>query len=99
MDTSEKLRYSMFQDNQEIENQVEDVILTSIRNLVVKVENVVVSRIMLHGLQQEADKGIRNFAACIKGQAELCNLSLKCTCDNGLVPGPHCVGHHCSSTL
>jgi hypothetical protein len=79
--TSEKLRYAMFQDDRDIKTKEEATLLTSIKRLAVKVENVMVSRIMLHSLQQEADEGIRNFTAHIKCQAELCSLVVACTCN------------------
>ena len=62
MDTcSEQLRYVMFQDNNDIEQQPELNILDSIRRLAVKAENVMVSRVVLNNLQQQADEGIRNL--------------------------------------
>jgi hypothetical protein len=78
--TSEKLRYAMFQDDRDIETRDEATILASIKKLAVKSENVMISRITLHGIQQEADENIRNFAARVKGQADLCNLVVRCTC-------------------
>jgi hypothetical protein len=70
----------MFQDDRDIETMDEAMILTSIKKLAVKVEKVMVSRITLHGLQQDTKEGIRNFATHVKGQAELCNLMVACTC-------------------
>ena len=62
MDTcSEQLRYVTFQDNNDIEQQPELHILDYIRRLAVKAENVMVSRVVLNNLQQQADEGIRNF--------------------------------------
>ncbi|RDH89254.1 MAG: hypothetical protein DIZ77_16200 [endosymbiont of Seepiophila jonesi] len=81
MDTcSEQLRYAMFQDNNDIEQQPEKDILDSIHRLAVKAENVMVSRVALNNLQQQADEGIRNFTARVKGQADLCQFTQKCTC-------------------
>ena len=83
MDTcSEQLRYVMFQDNNDIEQQPELHILESIRRLAVKAENVMVSRVVLNNLQQQADEGIRNFTARVKGQADLCQFTKQCTCTN-----------------
>jgi hypothetical protein len=39
-----------------------------------------ISQINLHSLQQELEIKIRNFAAHVKGQVELCNLVVNCTC-------------------
>ena len=75
MDTcSEQLRYVMFQDNNDIEQQPEINILDSIYRLAVKAENVMVSRVVLNNIQQHADEGIRNFTARVKGQADLCQF-------------------------
>ena len=83
MDTcSEQLRYVMFQDHNDIEQQPEINILDSIRRLDVKAENVMVSRVLLNNLQQQADEGIRNFTARVKGQADLCQFTKQCTCTN-----------------
>ena len=82
MDTcSEDLRLAMFQDDSEIESRDEAAIIESIKKLAVKKQNAMVSRIGLYSLQQEADEGIRNFVARIKGQAELCSYTVKCTAD------------------
>jgi hypothetical protein len=78
--TSEKLRYAMFQDDHQIETKDKDTILAAIKWLAVKAENVMISQINLHSLQQELEENIRNFAAHVKGQAELCNLMVNCTC-------------------
>ena len=83
MDTcSEQLRYVKFQDNNDIEQQPELNILDSIRRLAVKAENVMVSRVVLNNLQQQADEGIRNFTARVKGQVDLCQFTKQCTCTN-----------------
>ena len=82
MDTcSEDLRLAMFQDDSEIESRDEAAILESIKRLAVKKQNAMVSWIGLYSLQQEGDEGIRNFVARIKGQAELCSYTVKCTAD------------------
>ena len=78
MDTcSEQLRYVMFQDNNDIDQQPEINILDSIYRLAVKTENVMVSRVVLNNIQQQANEGIRNFTARVKGQADLCQFTQK----------------------
>ena len=80
MDTcSEQLRYVMFQDNNDIEQQPEINILDSIYRLAVKAEHVMVSSVVLNNIQQQ---GIRNFPILVKGQADLCQFTPKCTCTN-----------------
>ena len=61
---SEQLRYVMFQDSNDIEQQPEINILDSIHRLADKAENVMVSR--LNNLQQQADEGVRNYTAQVK---------------------------------
>ena len=41
-----------------------------------------VSRVVLNNIQQQANEGIRNFTARVKGQADLCQFTQKCTCTN-----------------
>ena len=40
-----------------------------------------VSRLTLHNLRQDRDEGVRNFAARIRGQADVCKFTVKCSCD------------------
>ena len=75
---SENLRFSMFQSDSQINQKSEANILALMKTLSVKEENVMVSRMKLHGLHQEAGEPIRNFVARIKGQAELCRFEIAC---------------------
>ena len=43
-----------------------------------------VSRLTLHNLRQDRDEGVRNFAARIRGQAEICIFTVRCSCDPGM---------------
>ena len=76
---SESLRFSMFQSDSGINQKSEAEILALMKTLSVKEENVMVSRMKLHGLHQEAGEPIRNFLARIKGQAELCRFEVACS--------------------
>ena len=75
---SESLRFSMFQSDSGINRKSETEILALMKTLSVKEENVMVSRMKLHGLHQDAGEPIRNFLARIKGQAELCRFEVAC---------------------
>ena len=76
---SENLRFSMFQSDSRINQKPETDILALMKTLSVKEENVMVSRMKLHSLHQEAGEPIRNFVARVKGQAELCRYEIACS--------------------
>ena len=42
------------------------------------------SRITLHSLRQDKDEGIRNFAARLRGQADVCKFTVYCSCNPGM---------------
>ena len=75
----EKLRFAMYQSDALINTKTETQILELMKTLSVKQENVMVSRMKLHGLHQDAGESVRNFVARIKGQAELCRFEITCT--------------------
>ena len=76
---SESLRFAMFQSDPQIGSKSEDLILAAMKQLSVKEENVMVSCVNLHAFKQESNEPCRNFAARLRGQAELCNFVEKCT--------------------
>ena len=61
-----------------------DIIMATIKSLAVRQENTLVSRITLHCLRQDKDEGIRNFAARLRGQADVCKFTVHCSCDPGM---------------
>ena len=80
---SETLRFSMFQYDSNINTKPENEILAAMKRLLVKEENILVSRVNLHVLSQESNEPIRNWAGRVKGLAELCKFVVKCTnCDH-----------------
>ena len=67
-----KLRRDLHCQHNNINTRTEDDILASMRLLAVKRENVMVERLNLQLLQQDSDEGVRNFAARVRGQADVC---------------------------
>ncbi|XP_060562866.1 uncharacterized protein LOC132722387 [Ruditapes philippinarum] len=55
----------------------ENEVLSAIRKLAVREENAMVARHKLHAMKQDREETIRNFGARVKGQANICCLSLK----------------------
>ena len=69
---SEPLRFALYQSDAIINSKTENQILSAMKRLSVKEENQLVCRMKLNLFQQESDEPVRNFAARLKGQAELC---------------------------
>ena len=63
----------------------EEVVLKTIKQHAVQIENIVVSRVSLLEMKQDRDEPVRNYVARLKGQASICNYSIKfkpdCGCD------------------
>ena len=57
----------------------EQTVLANIKTLAVRQENVMVARVQLQQMRQDRDEPVRAFAARLKGQAGVCNFSIKCT--------------------
>ena len=57
----------------------EDEILAEIKKFAVEEENTLISRNILRGMVQNQDEDIKHFTARIKGQANACNYTVKCT--------------------
>ena len=79
-----ELRRDLFRTDNSIEDKGVDTILDTIKSLCVRQENVLVSRLTLHSLRQDRDEGVQNFAARIRGQAEICKFTVRCSCDPGM---------------
>ena len=76
----ETLRRDLHRSDKEISTKEETTILTAIRRLAVREENTMVSRVVLHSMHQDRDEGVRNFAAKLSGQADICKFVTKCEC-------------------
>ena len=76
------LRKDLHRTDKELEQKGEDAILLTIASLAVRRENVMVSRLALHGMTQDREEGVRNFAARLRGQANECKFVVRCPCAN-----------------
>ena len=65
-------------------SQSEEYVLKVIKEHAVQSENIVVARVTLHEMKQDQDETVRSLLARLKGQARLCNYSVKFkpTCGN-----------------
>ena len=75
------LRRDLYRMDRDIECKDIDTIMDKIKSLCVRKENIMVARLTLHNLHQDRDEGVRNFAARLRGQAEVCKFTAKCTCN------------------
>lgn len=75
------LRRDLHRTDKALEQKAEADILKTIKSLAVKQENSMVSRLALHNMSQDRDEGVRNFAARLKGQADVCKFTVKCPCN------------------
>ena len=74
----ETLRRDLHRNDRSISSREETTILAAIRSLDVREENTMVSRVILQ--HQDRDEGVRNFAARLHGQADICKFTEQCTC-------------------
>ena len=61
-------------------SQDEQTILTNIKSLAVRQENIMVACVQLQQMRQDRDKPVRAFAARLRGQVSVCNYKKDCTC-------------------
>ena len=55
--------------------------MAAIKKLAVRAENILVARVELHNTQQDRNEPIRNYAALLRGQANICKFTVTCpTC-------------------
>ena len=65
-----------------LNTMAEEVLIEEIKRLAVRGESTIISRVTLRGMFQDHQEDVRRFATRIKGQATLCNYTVKChTCD------------------
>ena len=62
----------------------EKVALEKIKKVAVHVQNIIVARVTLHQIKQDRDEPIRSVAAKLKGQASICNYTIKHKCQCSL---------------
>ena len=76
----ESLRKDLTRTFGALTSKDENTILTSIKSLAVRQENIMVARIQLQQMRQDRDEPVRTFAARLRGQAGVCNFKKECTC-------------------
>lgn len=54
-------------------------VLKEIKALAIKEENILISRLNMRSMTQNHDEEVNHFAARLKGQAEICQYTVKCT--------------------
>ena len=75
------LRKDLYRSRNDLESKTSVEIIAAIKQLAVRQENVMVSRLALHNMSQDRGEGIRNFEARLRGQADICKFMVKCTCN------------------
>ena len=63
----------------DLTSKTEKELLEIIQKYAVTEENVLICRNILRGMTQNYEEDVRHFAARVKGQAEVCNYTVKCT--------------------
>ena len=69
-----------------LSTETEENALKLIKNLAVRPENVLVSRVQLYSLHQDRDEPVRSFVARLRGQSSVCQFqkSKLCSCSNNV---------------
>ncbi len=62
-----------------VERHTEEELLAAVKALAVREENPKVARVALSRIAQDRGEPIRSFAARLRGQAEVCRFTMKCT--------------------
>lgn len=60
-----------------LNNPVNEV-LSAIKTLAVREENIMVARVTLHNMKQDRDETVRSFGARLRGQAGICKFIIEC---------------------
>ena len=63
-----------------LSSSTEEAVLSNMKTLAVRQENIMVARVQLQQMRQDRDEPVRAFAARLRGQAGVCNFSVKCSC-------------------
>ena len=76
-----ELRNQLFSIHDDIFEKSEQEALQIIKNMAVKSESVIVAQVNLANSRQSPDEPIRSYYACLKGQAAICDYTVKKTID------------------
>ena len=74
----EPLRRDLTRLHGSMVNLTEESIIEKIKTLAVRNENVMVARVELLKMTQDREEPVRAYAARLKGQANICQFSIKC---------------------
>ena len=83
----EELRKDLTRTYGALASSDEETVLKNIKTLAVRKENIMVARVQLQQMRQDRDEPVRAFAARLRGQAGVCNFSIRCpsdTCGNSV---------------
>ena len=78
------LRKDLFRIYGSIQENTETEALKKIKQVAVHIENIRVARITLHQMKQDRDQPVRSYEAQLKGQANICNYTVKHKCQCGI---------------
>ena len=82
-----ELKSSLFRNTGgEYDSLTEEQLLGEMKQLAVRAQNPLVNRVVLLGMQQAEQEGIRTFVARMKGQANTCKLTTECVHCHRQVP-------------
>ena len=75
----EPLRKDLMRTYGSLTNKTQTEVLKAIKCLAIREENKMVARVSLHNMRQDHDEAIRLFAARLRGQATVCQFTMKCS--------------------
>ena len=78
----EELRGNLFRTHSKIEESTEKEVLEAIKTLAVKKESVIVAQVNHFKIRQERDEPIPKYFARLKGQASICDYTVKFKTDD-----------------
>ena len=78
------LRRDLHRANSDLDTKPEADVIAAIKALAVRVENCMVSRVAFQQMHQDRDEGVRNYAARLRGQADVCKYTITTTCTCGV---------------
>ena len=80
----EALRKDLSRSFSNLTSCSEDTLLSNIKSLAIRQENIMVARMQLQQMHQDRDEPARTFAARIKGQAGVCQFDVTCGCGENI---------------
>ena len=65
---------------EQLDTKTESELLAKMHQLAVVAQNHLVNVVRLRSLMQDSDESVRSYLARLKGAANVCNLTVSCTC-------------------